>query len=596
MNQPSLGLLQKFRPPVGFRTEVALGTTYSADLLTCMAVLTSMDGGEAEQIRYGRVEAYRAIDRLRDRVRIYYNAGCLSRRDGRKYPSLALLDKVLVPTDVPGTGSFHPKVWLVRHTGSADASRFVLVVSSRNVTTSTDWDFGVAIQGTIGGRGIALPRVRAFAEYVTALGGDAAQLQLFGDLDAIRWKLPRDVEDLGFDFQEGDNGRRQVHEAWDAFPSRPSEVLILSPFIDGVMVNETSRRWGASQKRRLVGGTEGLITVALGSHRDDLAALNPYQMAAASEMASDVGAEPGEESEEEEEQVRALHAKVLVLTERRKTTVVIGSNNLTSNGWRGGSTEAFVVLRGERTLAEPLWEWADSQALMFEFPDASASIPKKPPLEEEADRLRSVRFRLVESGPGQDGVLAIIEPAALTIEKGMRLDVCRYTTPSEVVPFPNGESSVKLAGCARARRTRFIVCTLHHEDEHIAWTTQVEIVPGLDDERDRELVAHLLGPREFLLYLHSLRSTEAIAGPLEGESESGETSNASEMSRAFDERLSLEGLLRQLAEEPASFAEMDRAIRRYADLIKNSSLRDDERVVLSELMDAWAAIREASVT
>ena len=157
MNQPTLGLLEKLRPPQGFRTEVAMGTTYSADLLACMAVVTTMDGGEGEHVRYGRVEAYRALDRLRNRVRIYHNSGYLSRRDGRKYPSLALFDWIVVPVSVPGTGSFHPKVWLVRQTAVDGAIRFVLVVSSRNVTTSTDWDFGVAIEGTTNGRGVPLP-------------------------------------------------------------------------------------------------------------------------------------------------------------------------------------------------------------------------------------------------------------------------------------------------------------------------------------------------------------------------------------------------------------------------------------------------------
>jgi hypothetical protein len=61
MTQPSIGLLERLRPPPGFRTEAALGATYSADLLTCIAVLTTMDGGDGEQIRYGRVEAYRAL-------------------------------------------------------------------------------------------------------------------------------------------------------------------------------------------------------------------------------------------------------------------------------------------------------------------------------------------------------------------------------------------------------------------------------------------------------------------------------------------------------------------------------------------------------
>src|SRR5436305_10468846 len=120
-----------------------MGPTYSAYLLPCMAGLTTIDGDNGEQVRYGRVDAYRALDHLRDKVRICHQAGRVSRRDGAKYPSLALLDRVLVPIRLPGRGSFHPKVWLVRQMDEASRERFVLVVSSRNITTSMDWDLGI---------------------------------------------------------------------------------------------------------------------------------------------------------------------------------------------------------------------------------------------------------------------------------------------------------------------------------------------------------------------------------------------------------------------------------------------------------------------
>ena len=556
MNQPSLGLLEKLRPPVGFRTEAVLGTTYSADLLACMAVLTTMDGGEGEQVRYGRVEAYRALDRLRDRIRIYHNLGCLSRRDGLKYPSLAMLDRVLVPVSVPGTGSFHPKVWLVRQLGQSGEDRYVLIVSSRNVTTSTDWDFGIVIHGSVGGRGVPLPRLRAFTEYVTALGGDAAHLQLFGALDGVRWELPRGVEELSFDFQVGTDGPRHLHLAWDSFPSRPSELLLLSPFIDGRMVGEAAKRWGAVEKQRLVAGTEGLSTVALGSYRDELRTLNPSQLTAAAELGTDREADSGERSEEEEEQTRALHAKVIVLTERRKTTVVIGSNNLTGNGWCGGSTEAFVRLRGDISLAEALWEWAHGQARSFDFPESGTPVPTRPPIDEEAERLRSVRFRLEELAPDQVARLALVEPEVLGLAKDMRLDVCRYTTPGEIASFSPGADSVSLPGCKRALRTRFIVCTLHHGDEQVAWTTQVEAVPPLDDQRDRELVAQLLGPRDFLAYLQSLRSAEALVGPTEGDEESDQFAPGQERSGPIFSRLpriDCETVVRTLVSFSAAF-------------------------------------------
>lgn len=594
MNQPTLGLLEKIRPPAGFRTEAVFATSYSADLLACMAVLTTLDGGEGEQVRYGRVEAYRALDRLRDRVRVFYNLGCLSRRDGRRYPSLALLDRVLVPVRVSGTGSFHPKVWLVRQVADNGENRYVLLVSSRNVTTSTDWDFGVVVQGGMTSRGVALPRLSAFVDYVTKLGGDTTLQPLVGDLDGIRWELPRDVEELTFDFQEGTDAPRQLHSGWSRLPPRPSELLILSPFIDGRMVSEASRRWKSLRKRRLVAGSEGLTAVALGSNREALAALEPYQLTAAPEVGSELGAETGEQSEEEDEQTRALHAKLLALTERSKSTIVVGSNNLTSNGWCGGSTEAFVTIRGDKSLSAVLWEWANNQALLFEFPPIGTPVPSRSALEEAVERLRSLRFRLDESGVDRDATLSLIEPGILEIPDGMRLDVCRYTTPLEGVSFPKGAGSVTLPGCKRALRTRFIGCSLHDGDEQASWTTQVDVIPPLEDDRDRELVAQLLGPREFLAYLQSLRRAEAITGVIEGEHGQTDTEPPLESLNPHH-GLSLEGLLRQMAEEPETFAEIDGAIRRYGELIIKSPLAADQRSVLLQLMTAWEVIREASL-
>ena len=62
------------------------------------------------------------------------------------------------------------------------------------------------------------------------------------------------------------------------FTARPSRVLLLSPFIDERMVDEAAKRWRRVPKRRLVAGTEGLMTVALGSKREALRALEPRQM------------------------------------------------------------------------------------------------------------------------------------------------------------------------------------------------------------------------------------------------------------------------------------------------------------------------------
>ena len=594
MTQNTLGLLEKLRPPAGFRTEAALGATYSADLLTCMAVLTTMDGGDGEQVSYGRVEAYRALDHLRDKVRIFHQAGRVSRRDGEKYPSLALLDRVLVPVRLPGRGSFHPKVWLVRQVDEAERERFVLVVSSRNITTSMDWDLGIVVEGSFAGGGVALPRVRAFAEHALALADDSGRLDSFGKLDDVRWTLPPHTRELVFDYQAGGDGPRELHREWSRFPAKASRVLLLSPFIDGRMVDEAATRWCRVPTRRLVAGTEGLISVALGPKRDALRVLGPRQMVAASEAPDPPAAEAGETREDEIELARALHAKVIAFDDGRHGTVIVGSNNLTSSGWCGGSTEAFVRLVGDAALCEPLWDWAGAQAQLFDFPASGTPLPERPILEQVKDELHAVLFRLEDAGAAARSRLVMLDPPNLQLPDGVQLEVARYTTPSDGVLFRSGTSAIDIPGCATALRTRFIVCTLRHGDDETAWIAAADLEPPIDDERDSELVARLLGLRQFLAYLQSLRSDDVIPGTIEGDPDDDQTQAGSKtFQAALVDSVNLEGLLRQLVANAGAFKEMDRAVMRYGELIKKGQLSPDELALLGHFLEAWAAIREA---
>lgn len=591
MNHPTLGMLERLRPPSGFRTEAVLGATYSADLLTCMAVLTTLDGSSGEQLKYGRIEAFRAMDRLRDKVRIYYQAGRLSRRDGARYPSLARLDRILVPIR-PTRGSFHPKVWLVRQSDEVQQSRYVLLVSSRNVTTSADWDLGIVIEGVLGGNGKPLPRLRAFVERAFTLGGEPKRLAMFGKLDEVRWTLPPNVSDMEFDFQAGGDTASRLHEEWKHFPINPKRLLLLSPFVDDRMVGIAANQWPQKCERRLVAGTDGLRKVALGPKRDALRALDPRQMAVNPE-GTDIDADGDSTTDEfeEDESFRALHAKVIAMDNAKQAIVVLGSNNLTNSGWCGGSTEAFVRLVGKPVLFETLWDWANSHAEHFTFPEKGEPPPETPILEAEKERLYKMSLRLEEFGQQVPAYLEVLDPPTLNLPNGVHLTVSRYTTPQESVLFPNDQRTVELRGCHPALRTKFVVCTLHHGDEQTSWIVSAEVSPPIGDERDHALVARLLGVREFLAYLQSLNSDVIPAEHAEGE-KAPATNTRDSMHSLGHDFVHLEGLLRQTMTDPHAFTEMDRAVVRYGELLKKRELADDERWLLDRFLQAWAAIRE----
>jgi hypothetical protein len=166
--------------------------------------------------------------------------------------------------------------------------------------------------------------------------------------------------------------------------------------------------------------------------------------------------------------------------------------------------------------------------------------------------------------------------------------------PRDGVQFPSGTSKINIPGCATAQRTRFVVCTLRHGDDETAWIAAADLEPPLGDERDRELVAQLLGLRQFLAYLQSLRSDEFIPGTPEGDPDDDPTQAASQHVQAvLVDSVNLEGLLRQLVADPEAFDEMDRAVMRYGELIEKGQLSPDELALLGRFLEAWAVIREA---
>src|SRR5262249_33840164 len=147
MTLGGLSLLEQFRPAEGYRTTAALATTYSADLMACLALLVAMDGAGSERLVYNKINALRALERLRQKVRFIAQANRVV-SNGKDHRIMALFDRMVRTVPFDGRErSFHPKVILARQRGGGPADRYVLSVGSRNLTSSSAWDFGVGLVG-----------------------------------------------------------------------------------------------------------------------------------------------------------------------------------------------------------------------------------------------------------------------------------------------------------------------------------------------------------------------------------------------------------------------------------------------------------------
>ena len=112
---PKFSFTELLKPPDGWRTDHAILSTYSADLVVIVTSLLALSGCDLESRRTGsRVELVRAIEALRGRVRVLAQEGRVA-IPGTPVPILKLLDKFLltVITDEYDS-SFHPKAALLR--------------------------------------------------------------------------------------------------------------------------------------------------------------------------------------------------------------------------------------------------------------------------------------------------------------------------------------------------------------------------------------------------------------------------------------------------------------------------------------------------
>ena len=131
-------------PDSGYDVEFAVGFTYSLDMEALLSVpiwlglLDDIDSGLADD----PFLLLEAIRRSSDKISIFCNAGSISMP--RKIREVfALLEDSVFTINLKGMNSFHPKLWFIKYTDDAGASKFKLIVLTRNLTFDQSFDYAV---------------------------------------------------------------------------------------------------------------------------------------------------------------------------------------------------------------------------------------------------------------------------------------------------------------------------------------------------------------------------------------------------------------------------------------------------------------------
>lgn len=398
-------LLELLRPPAGCKLDVAVGTTFSLDLISALMLPLSFaffDWERADGELIGDPLALlEALRRYGDRFTIFCQAGQI-RLPQKKYdPLVTFLEPCIYDVEVPDpAGVFHPKVWALRFVAEDGAVRYRVLCLSRNLTFDRCWDTVVALDGELTGRTNAIAANRPLADFIAALPGLSRHklprerrqgvAKIADELRRVRFSWPEGCEEDQCRFWVGGLDGKAV----SPFGRLHDKALIVSPFLSPSVVRGFLDR---TKEMHLVSRPECLQEL-------------PSDTLQRCKSVSFLAPELGEESDDEvpplesNEVLEGLHAKLFVVDRGWNASVFSGSFNATAHAFQhnvefmielGGKKRLFGV---DRFLVQTKGETSFAD-LLKEYDRNTEQVLADPAVQQIDDLIHATKRALATAGP-----------------------------------------------------------------------------------------------------------------------------------------------------------------------------------------------------
>jgi hypothetical protein len=340
--------MELLRPPDGCKLDVAVGTTYSLDLISALMLPLSFaffDWEHADgELVADPLALLEALRRYGDRFTIFCQSGQI--RLPPKYLSLVtFLEPCIYDVEPPDReGVFHPKVWTLRFVADDGVVRYRVLCLSRNLTFDRCWDTVVVLDGELTDRSKAIAANHPLADFVAALSGLAGPRlprvrrqgveKIAGELRRVRFTWPEGFDGDQCQFWVGGLEERTVKP----FGARQDKALIVSPFISNSVIRDFLDEIGETH---LVSRPESLQEV-------------PQETLRRCKSVSVLAPEVVDQSDDESlpprrgEVLDGLHAKLFVIDHGWDASVFSGSFNATVPALQH-NVEFMVELVGKKS-------------------------------------------------------------------------------------------------------------------------------------------------------------------------------------------------------------------------------------------------------
>jgi HKD family nuclease len=354
-------------PSSDYDLEFAVGTTYSLDMNTLVLLPVALFHSRLLDSKPDdvRPELLDALSRAPEKIRVYCQKGKMKVPE-KYHPLMSYWEDGIVPVHLDGWNrSFHPKIWLARFSAKDLPTKYRLVITSRNLTDSHDWDIAFSTDGDMGEKDNDRNQpLIDFLNYLSSQGENPLPNEFITGLSRTVFDLPHPFHlmtfhPIGIENKKKDYRNPLASRSWD-------ELAVVSPFVDDATLRLLSGK--ASENLHLLSRSEELDTVS----PDLLKSIGKDHLWEFSQNFENAGLmEELQDDSSQEPVMQNLHAKLFVGKKEPHFHWFIGSANATSPAIER-NIEFLVELKSEkrgqsvRELLKNLTQEIDKQLPLFD--------------------------------------------------------------------------------------------------------------------------------------------------------------------------------------------------------------------------------------
>ena len=356
-NNDRLDYGQVLAPPVNYKLDFAIGTTYSLDLDALVGACIAL--GLAEEtdsdLMKNPVCLLEALRATGDKVALFCEGGQIH-LPGNVTSLYILLEKMVFPVTttkrkgVAKYPSFHPKFWLIRYVDEKNNYLYRVVILSRNLTFDRSWDVTFCMDGKKASAETAknnpvgdfisylikqLPKTEYAAEKQKKMNAVIRELKnVQFSLDSKEFT---DFDFIPFGISNQYDSKQKV--LYTLLEDSFHEVFIMSPFLSSGVIKNFNERSKYMEHAEYV-----LITRA-----SELGKLKPsdcsnFEIYTMKDAVVDGEGLISEETSDIQKQ--DIHAKIYMLRKGSDSSLYLGSLNASHNALHG-NVEFMIKLHSK---------------------------------------------------------------------------------------------------------------------------------------------------------------------------------------------------------------------------------------------------------